>query len=111
MIGIILLVLPGYFVYEKGIMFGLFYLLDLIYIPFLVSWEAECTCVDCIFSSYCGRTERYNFVKSIMKFIGYNSRKIDEIEFPKNHECENDYLSMYSYIKKKYAKMNEYNVG
>lgn len=106
LIGIILLVLPGYYAYTIGIRFALFYLLDLILIPLLVYWEAECSCEyeDCILSSYCDRTKRYNFVKSIMKFMGYDSNKIDEIKIPTIHECGNDYLSMYSFIKKKYDK-------
>ena len=81
-------------------------LLNVVLIPLLMMWDEACDCEDCFLSSYCSKTKRFNTVKHWMKFVGFDSDKIDSITFPKNYECKNTYRSIYKYIKDNYGKDN-----
>jgi hypothetical protein len=82
-------------------------LLNIVLVPLIQMWDDACDCEDCILSNCCSKTKRYNFVKKIMIFVGYNADKINSIPFPKNYECENTYKSIYSYIKNKYNECTD----
>lgn len=67
--------------------------------------ENECDCENCIFSNRCAKTKKFNFVKHIMKFFGYNKDKINSIELSKSYEnVSNTYSDLYKYI------LNEYTI-
>lgn len=81
-------------------------LLNIVLVPLIQMWDNACDCEDCFLSSYCSKTKRFNTVKQWMKFIGFDSNKINSIQFPKNYDCKNTYRSIYKYIKDSYGKDN-----
>ena len=101
-LAIIIVICPFVTVYLTGE--KVFYILFAFYVFlfFLYYIQEECNCTDCWFSSYCEKSKKYKFVMSCMRFIGYDSSKLDQISFPKNNECENTYKGIYKYIASKY---------
>ena len=99
---IIIVICPFVTVYLTGN--NTYYILFTFYVFLFILYyiQEECNCTDCWFSSFCEKNKKFNLVKNIFKFFGYNFTKIDQIEFPKCYDCDNTYISIYKYIKKKY---------
>ena len=74
------------------------------FIPLIIISIDNCTCSGCILSTRCDNKKRFNFVKNFMKFLGYNSDKLNQILY--KNEFESSYKSIYKYIKNKYNELN-----
>lgn len=73
-------------------------------LPLMFLWESMCTdkyCADCIMSGYCNKNEKFNNIKKILVFFGYNKDKLNNI-LQNSNNYSNSYLSIYKYIKLKY---------
>ena len=98
LIGLVIILCPFVTVFLTGnnVLWSLF--LFYLLIPILIIWNDVCDCEGCFMSSRCDNIKKFNFVKSIMKFLGYDYEKINNVEFPKNYQYNNYYL-IYKYIK------------
>ena len=96
-IGVLAPIFAGIFVGSECFIFLLF---SLIFVLSLVMWDNVCDCQnDCWLSSYCSISKKFNFIKHIFKFIGYDKEQLDRIPIPKCPDAENNYKSIFNYIK------------
>ena len=51
-------------------------------LPLIFLWESMCTnkyCANCIMSGYCNKNDKFNIIKNILVFWGYNKEKLNNI--------------------------------
>ena len=74
-----------------------------VFIPFIILWENGCTCSNCILSNRCDERKRFNFVKNLFIFVGFDKEIINNIKL--TYDVENTYIGMYHYIKDSYERI------
>jgi len=73
------------------------------FIPLIIISVDNCTCSGCILSTRCDNKKRFNFVKNIFIFVGFDKETINNIKLTYN--VENTYKGMYHYIKDNYERI------
>jgi len=106
LIGLSLFISPFLTVYFTGDNSFWALLFLYLFIPFIISWENACNCSGCILSNRCDERKRFNFVKNLFIFVGFDKETINNIKLTYN--VENTYKGMYHYIKDNYERI--YNV-